>query len=90
MAVDEAGGGVVEPAAATSLAPTSPDADWDGCSTNLIRSECPSDSARRGVRKFGDPEPSQQTEGSANAVGRQERGVPARAPPVVLRSSRLA
>ena len=31
------------------------------------------DGARLGVRKFGDPEPSQQTEGSANAVGRQER-----------------
>ena len=31
------------------------------------------DGARLGVRKFGDLEPSQQTEGSANAVGRQER-----------------
>ena len=31
------------------------------------------DGARLGVRKFGDPEPSQQAEGSANAVGRQER-----------------
>ena len=31
------------------------------------------DGARLGVRRFGDPEPSQQAEGSANAVGRQER-----------------